>query len=88
LVAVRDETHRFATGLSRKLREKDLRLSVLTSVDGIGEARAKKLIVGFGSLESLALAEVDEIAKTAGVSESVARGVKEKAIATYGSLAN
>ena len=87
LVAVRDETHRFATGLSRKMREKDLRLSILTSVDGIGEARAKKLIVGFGSLEDLALAEIGEIAKTAGVTESVARIVKEKAIATSRSLA-
>lgn len=87
LVAVRDETHRFATGLSRKLREKDLRLSVLTSVDGIGEARARKLITSFGSLENLAFAELADIAKAGGISEALALRVKEKAVAAYGTFA-
>jgi len=84
LVAVRDETHRFATGLSRKLREKDLRFSTLSSVKGIGEARSKKLIKTFGSLEGIAAADIAMLAKTARISQQTALLVKETAIAAYG----
>lgn len=84
LVAVRDETHRFATGLSRKLREKDMRFSALSSVKGIGEARSKKLIKTFGSLEGIAAADLASLAKTAGISQETALLVKEKAITAYG----
>jgi excinuclease ABC subunit C len=84
LVAVRDETHRFATGLSRKLREKDLRFSALSTVKGIGEARSKKLIKAFGSMEGIAAADLEALAKAAGISRETALLVKEKAIASYG----
>lgn len=84
LVAVRDETHRFATGLSRKLREKDLRFSALSSVKGIGAARSKKLIKAFGSLEGIAAADTASLAKAAGISQETALLVKERAIGSYG----
>ena len=84
LVAVRDETHRFATGLSRKLREKDLRFSALSSIKGIGEAKSKKLIKAYGSMEKIAVADIASLAKTAGISQETALQVKEKAIAVYG----
>ncbi|MCX7026039.1 MAG: excinuclease ABC subunit UvrC [Spirochaetes bacterium] len=83
LVAVRDETHRFATGLSQKLRSKSLRFSVLESVKGIGEARSKRLLKTFGSLEGVAEAEVESIAKAGGVSRATALAVKEKAALAY-----
>jgi len=84
LVALRDETHRFATGLSQKLRNKSLRFSVLESVKGIGEAKAKKLMKAFGSLEGLAAADPGAIAKAGGVSLETALCVKEKATVAYG----
>ncbi len=79
LVAVRDETHRFATGLSRKLREKDLKLSVLSSIKGIGDVKSKKLMKTFGSLGGIAAADITLLAKTAGLSMETALLVKEKA---------
>lgn len=85
LVAIRDETHRFATGLSKKLRNQDLRFSVLETVEGIGEARAKKLMKAFGSLGAIAVADTEAVAKAAGISLETALAVKEKAIAAYGS---
>jgi len=84
LVAIRDETHRFATGLSKKLRTRDLRFTLLKSVEGIGEARAKRLMKSFGSMGAIAAAEAGTIAKAAGVSLEVALAVKEKASVSYG----
>ncbi|PKL06456.1 MAG: hypothetical protein CVV53_04235 [Spirochaetae bacterium HGW-Spirochaetae-9] len=84
LVAIRDETHRFATGLSKKLRTRDLRFTLLTSVEGIGEARAKRLMKAFGSMAAIAAAEAETIARAAGVSLEIALAVKEKASLSYG----
>lgn len=84
LVAIRDETHRFATGLSKKLRTRDLRFTLLTSVEGIGEARAKRLMKAFGSMAAIAAAEAEAIAKAVGISLEIALAVKEKASLSYG----
>jgi excinuclease ABC subunit C len=84
LVAIRDETHRFATGLSKKLRAKDLRFAALTAVEGIGEARAKKLMKHFGSLQAIAAAEIKDIASAGGISAALAAAVREKAATSYG----
>ncbi len=83
LVAIRDETHRFATGLSKRLRGQDLRFSVLKAVEGIGDVRAKKLMKAFGSLGAIAQAAPEAIAKEGGISLETALAVKEKATLAY-----
>ncbi len=75
LQAVRDETHRFATGFNQLLRSKQLKLTTLESVPGIGEKRSRALLKEFGSLEALAAAEPSEIALRGGVPEAVAETV-------------
>lgn len=84
LVAVRDETHRFATGLSKKLRATDLRFSRLQAVPGIGEKRAKKLLKEYGSLKAIAAAQPDDIARKAGIKPETAAEVREVAAQSYG----
>jgi excinuclease ABC subunit C len=79
LVAVRDETHRFATGLSKKLRSKELQFSVVREVEGIGAAKSAKLMKGFGSLQAIAAADPEKIASVAGISREKALLVKEAA---------
>jgi excinuclease ABC subunit C len=76
LQAVRDETHRFATGLNQKLRSKDLAFPVLESVEGIGPKHAAALIKHFVSLDSLAAASIKTIAASAGISASLAKTVR------------
>ncbi len=76
LVAVRDETHRFATGLSRKLRGDSLRFGVLEKIEGVGPERAKKLMKVFGSVEALAAADPASIAKAGGTGAAVAAKIK------------
>jgi excinuclease ABC subunit C len=78
LVAVRDETHRFATGLNQRLRASDLKFGVLESIEGVGAARAKRLMSVYGSLDTLAQAEVAGIAKAGGMGVEVAKRVKER----------
>ncbi|MFW3146022.1 MAG: excinuclease ABC subunit UvrC [Thermoplasmatota archaeon] len=51
LQRVRDEAHRFAVSYQRKVREKDL--SFLTSIEGIGEARARKILLEFRDMREL-----------------------------------
>jgi excinuclease ABC subunit C len=77
LVAVRDETHRFATGLNQKLRASELRFGVLEEIEGVGPARARRLMREFGSLEMVAAAGIEGLAKAGGMGLEVARLVKE-----------
>jgi excinuclease ABC subunit C len=76
LQAVRDETHRFATGFNQKLRSKVLKLTTLEGVPGIGEKRSQRLIQVFGGLEELAVAEPSEIALRGGIPLTLAETVK------------
>ncbi len=74
---VRDETHRFATSHNQKLRKKQLSLSSLENIPGIGPARSRRLLTGFGSMENLYAAGAEDISKTAGVSLEAAEMIRE-----------
>jgi excinuclease ABC subunit C len=76
LVAVRDETHRFATALNQKLRAADLRFGVLETIEGVGPARARRLMRELGSLEHIAAADLEVIAKAGGMGMEVAKRIK------------
>ena len=76
LVAVRDETHRFATGHNQRLRAADLKFGLLEAIEGVGPARAKRLLRVFGSLEVLAKASVEDIAEAGKLGSAVAERVK------------
>lgn len=78
LQRVRDETHRFATGLNQRLRSKALKLVRLESLDGVGPARARNLIMAFGSLEALAEQKAESVAERARLPLEVARRVIDR----------
>jgi excinuclease ABC subunit C len=75
LVAVRDETHRFATGLNQRLRASDLKFGVLEAVPGVGEARSKRLMRVFGSLDLIASADPGRVAEAGGIKLETAQAV-------------
>lgn len=77
LQRIRDEAHRFAIKYHRKLRSKNLRVSILDGIKGIGEKRKKALLLSFGSIEMLKNASVEEIMDVGKVPEKVARSVYE-----------
>lgn len=53
LQRVRDEAHRFAITYHRNLRSRRTFTTELTSIEGIGEKKAQKLLIEFGSVENL-----------------------------------
>ncbi len=73
---VRDETHRFATGLNQRLRSGDLYFPVLESIEGIGPKRAAAIMKAYGSLEKIAAADPQEIADKCGISATAARAAR------------
>ena len=70
---VRDEAHRFATNFNQTLREKDVSLSTLEAVPGIGPKRSKRIMQAFGSLDTIVETPPDIIAKTCGITEEKAQ---------------
>ena len=73
---VRDECHRFATGLNQRLRSKDLFFSILESVEGIGPKRAASIMKAYESIDNIAKAEPKEMSERCRISEEAARAVR------------
>lgn len=72
LKRIRDESHRFAVALHRKLRGKRQIESELDALIGIGPVRKAALIRHFGSLARLRLASVDEVVRVRGFGPALA----------------
>lgn len=53
LQRIRDEAHRFAITYHRTLRDKRTFATELTGIAGIGDKKAQKLLIEFGSVENL-----------------------------------
>ncbi|GAB1456493.1 hypothetical protein MASR2M48_18010 [Spirochaetota bacterium] len=79
VVAIRDEAHRFATGMNQRLRGKAVGFPILEAVRGVGPARARRIMDAFGSLAAVAEAEPSYIAAESGLDRSAASAVKEAA---------
>jgi excinuclease ABC subunit C len=73
---VRDECHRFATGLNRKLRSKDLFFPILESVEGIGAKRAAAIMKAYETIANIAASDPAEMAQRCRISENAARAVR------------
>jgi excinuclease ABC subunit C len=76
---VRDETHRFATGLNQRLRSGDLFFPVLESVEGIGPKRAAAIMKVYENINSIAAASPEELVEKCRISEGAARAVRAAA---------
>ena len=74
---VRDEAHRFAITLHRKVRTKKALSSPLDSVEGIGPVRKRALLRAFGTVQAIREADPEEIAGRGGLSLRLAARLKE-----------
>jgi excinuclease ABC subunit C len=75
LQRLRDEAHRFAIGTHRAKRQKQMVVSSLDTVPGIGAKRKKALLHYFGSAKKVAEAGVEDLQKVEGISRSIARSI-------------
>lgn len=75
--SIQDEVHRFAIGYHRQQRKKSAISSTLTSIPGIGEARAKALLKHFKTVTAISEADLAELEGAPGMTKPAARRVWE-----------
>ena len=72
LTSIQDEVHRFSIGYSRSKHASRAMESVLRSVEGIGEKRAKNLFLRFRTLKAMEAATVEQLEETPGMTHLTA----------------
>jgi len=77
LQRLRDEAHRFALGYYQKIRKRETFASAFDNVVGIGPKRKRALLKRFGSVQAIREASIEELAATRGMTESLAKRMKE-----------
>ncbi|MBA7630252.1 UvrABC system protein C [subsurface metagenome] len=77
LQRLRDEAHRFAITYHRRIRKREAFASALDSIPGIGPKRKRALLKQFGSVRSIRTASEEELAAASGMSQSLAKKIKE-----------
>jgi excinuclease ABC subunit C len=83
LTAVRDESHRFATGLNKRLRKKSVTRLLLEEIPGIGPKKSTMLLKRFGSIKAIISTEPAILAKSAKIKEESAVGLIEYLKSVY-----
>lgn len=74
---IQEEVHRFAIGFHRQQRKKAHISTTLTSIEGIGETRAKSLLRYFKTISAIREASVEELAGAPGMNYPAAQKVYE-----------
>lgn len=74
---IQDEVHRVAITYQKSRRSKSAFSLELTSVKGVGEKKAQKLIMAYKTKEALKKASIEDIRRTAGVNEETAQALKD-----------
>ena len=72
LTSIQDEVHRFSITYSRAKHQSRAMDSVLRSVEGIGEKRAKNLFLRFRTLKAMETATVEQLEETPGMTHLTA----------------
>lgn len=75
LQRIRDEAHRFANSFHRELRTKRMTTGSLAGIDGLGDARQKRLIKAFGGVNAVKKASLDDLYAQSWLPRSVAEAV-------------
>lgn len=78
LQRVRDESHRFAVGYHRTLRDKRMTRSVLDDIPGLGEKRRKRLVKEMGGVRAIQRASLEELQALPWLPDPVAQAIHEK----------
>ena len=72
---IQEEIHRYTVRVMEQAKNKTLTHSILTSINGIGDGKAKKLLSAFGGLAGVKRASVEELAAVKGIARKDAEAV-------------
>ena len=72
---MQDEVHRFAIGYHHARRSKSTFRSSLTSIEGVGEVRAKALLKFFRTIDNISKADLEELESAPKMTKDTARAV-------------
>lgn len=75
LQRLRDESHRFAIGYHRQLRNKRMTTSVLDNIPGLGPTRKKRLVKELGGVKKVRQAELEVLQELSWLPAAVAEAV-------------
>lgn len=75
LQRIRDESHRFAIGYHRQLRDKRMTRSVLDGIPGLGEKRKQRLVKELGGVRAVQAADLEQLTALAWLPDTVAAAV-------------
>ena len=74
---IQEEVHRFTISKMMGGKRKAEKTSVLENVSGVGTAKAKALLAVFGGLSAIKQADISELCRVKGITESIAKNIKE-----------
>lgn len=77
LYKIQEEVHRFALSRMDLQRRKTVKRSDLTTIKGVGEAKAKALLIHFGTYEALKNATEEQLLQVKGLSADTVRNILE-----------
>lgn len=75
VTTIQDEVHRFAVSYHRKKHTKKAMASALTEIEGVGEKRAKALLIKFSTLENISKATEEELSSVSGITKATAHNI-------------
>ena len=77
IYGIQEEVHRFTVGKVNAAKRSTLKHSSLEKIDGIGPSKAKKLLLGLGTVAAIKKASVEEISAIKGITKKDAEKVYE-----------
>lgn len=75
VTAIQDEVHRFAITYHKKRRSNKMLSSELTSIDGVGRAKATALMKHFKTIKAIKAATVEQLCAVDGINKSLAEKI-------------
>ncbi len=75
LQRIRDEAHRFAFFYHRKLRQRDMRMSLLDEIPGVGLKRKQDLLRHFKSVQAIKEASVADLLRVKVINREIAENI-------------